>query len=81
MKMQVKDSALANSRFVFNQVLFLAVNFHQLNLTRGGSYLLFPDRISSKKAVITQKNKEGEECFEWAVLGALHHENVDLHQE
>ena len=33
MGMQVKNLALANSRFVFDQVLFLDINFHQLNLT------------------------------------------------
>ena len=37
MRTQIENPALANSRFVFNEVLFLDVNFHQLNLTRGGS--------------------------------------------
>ena len=32
MKTQIKNPALANSRFVSDQVLFLDVNFHQLNL-------------------------------------------------
>ena len=30
-----KNPALANSRFMFDQVLFLYINFHLLNLTRG----------------------------------------------
>ena len=37
---QIMNPALVNSRFVFDQVLFQDVNFHQLNLTRGSSYLL-----------------------------------------
>ena len=65
---QVENSVLANSRFVFDRVLFLDVNFHQLNLTQGSSYLPLPDWISSKKAVINPQNEEDEECFKWAVL-------------
>ena len=49
MKMQIENPALANSRFVFNEVLFLDVNFHQLNLTRGSSYIPLPDWIASKR--------------------------------
>ena len=70
MRMQVENPALANSRFVFDRVLFLDVNFHQLNLTPGSSYFPLPDWISSKKAVINPKNEEDEECFKWAVLAA-----------
>ena len=39
MNMQIENPALANSRFVFNEVLFLDLNFHLLNLTRGSSYI------------------------------------------
>ena len=38
MKTQIDNPALANSRFVFDEVLFLDVNFHWLDLTRGSSY-------------------------------------------
>ena len=34
MKFQIENPALLNSRFVFDEVLYLDVNFHQLNLTR-----------------------------------------------
>ena len=33
MKTQVKNLALANSRFMFDRALFLDINFHKLNLT------------------------------------------------
>ena len=56
MKMQVENLTLANSRFVFDRVLLLDINFHKLNLTRGSSYLPLPDWILSKKAVINLKN-------------------------
>ena len=41
-KMQIENPALTNSRFVFDEVLFIDVNFYQLNLTRGSSYILLP---------------------------------------
>ena len=66
---------------MLDRVLFLDINFHKLNLTRGSSYLPLPDWILSKKAVINPKNEKDEECIKWAVLMALHHQNIDLHLE
>ena len=43
MKTQIENRALLNSRFRFNEVLFLDINFHWLNLMRGNSYLPLPD--------------------------------------
>ena len=40
---QIENPVLLNSRFRFDEVLFLDINFHWLNLTRGSSYLLLPD--------------------------------------
>ena len=34
-----------------------------------------PEWIKSKKAVINPQNKD-EECFKWAVIAALHHEDI-----
>ena len=39
MKFQIENPALLNSRNVFDEFMYLDVNFHQLNLTRGSSYL------------------------------------------
>ena len=39
MKTQIENPALANSRFRFDEVLFLDANLHHLNLTRGSSYV------------------------------------------
>ena len=76
MRTQIENPALRNSRFVFNEILFLDVNFHQLNLTRGSSYIPLPSWIASKKAVINPKNENEEECFKWAVIAALHHKEI-----
>ena len=58
---------LLNSRFRFDEVLFLVISFHHLNLTRGSSYLPLPDWLARKKAIINPQNDD-EECFKWAVI-------------
>ena len=51
MKTQIEIPALANSRFRFNVVLFLDINFHWLNLTRGSSYIPLPNWVMKNKAI------------------------------
>ena len=57
MKFQIENPALLDSRFVFDEFLYLDVNFHQLNLTRGSSYLPLPDWLASKKAIVNPHNE------------------------
>ena len=64
MKTQIENPALLNSRFRFDEALFLDVNFHRLNLNRGSSYLPLPDWLVRKKAIINPQNDD-EECFKW----------------
>ena len=49
MKQQIKNPALSNSRFVFDEVLHMDVDFHRLNLTRGSSYLPLPEWLARKR--------------------------------
>ena len=69
MKFQIENPALLNSRFVFDEFLYLDVNFHQLNLTRGSSYLPLPERLARKKAIVNPHN-DHEECFKWSVIAS-----------
>ena len=69
MKFQIENPALLNSRFVFDVFLYLDVNFLQLNLTRGSSYLQLPDWLVRKKAIVNTHNDD-EECFKWSVIAA-----------
>ena len=81
MQRQIENPALVNSRFVFDEVLFLNVSFYQLNLTRDSSYIPLPSWIANKKAVINPKNENDEECFKWAVTVALHYKEIKSHAE
>ena len=80
MKGQIENPALLNSRFVFDEVLHMDVDFHQLNFTRGSSYLPLRDWLTKKKAIINPCN-EDQECFKWAVIAASRWEDIDSHPE
>ena len=69
MKFQIENPVLLNSWFVFDEFLYLEVNFHQLNLTRGSSYLPLPDWLARKKVIVNPHNND-EECFKWSVITA-----------
>ena len=80
MKTQIENPVLLNSRFVFDEVLFLDINFHQLNLMRGSSYLPLPNYMVKKKAVINPQNRD-KECFKWAFIAADRWMDIDSHPE
>ena len=69
MKFQIENPALLNSRLVFDEFLYLDVNFHQLNLMRDSSYLPLPDWLGRKKSIVNPHNDD-EECFKWSVIAA-----------
>ena len=81
MKIQEENPALANGRFIFDEFLFLDVNFHQLDLTRGSSYLPLQGWLADKRAIIDPKNEINEECFKMSVIAALIHEEIKSHPE
>ena len=81
MMTQIEKPALANSRFRFNKVLFIDINFYQFNLTQSSSNLPLPDWVSRKGEVINPKNESDEECFKWAVIAALHHVHIKSHSK
>ena len=80
MKTDIENPALLNSRFVSSEVLYIDVNFHQLNLMRGSSYLPLPDYIANRKMMINPRNDD-EECFKWSVIAADRWMDIGSHPE
>ena len=76
MKQQIENPALRDSKFVFDRIIHMDINFHRLNLTRGSSYIPLPDWLAKKKAIINPKNSDLE-CFKWAVIAAMRWEEID----
>ena len=75
-KKQIKNPALRDSKFVFDWIIHMDIDFHRLNLTRGSSYIPLPDWLAKKKAIINPKNSDLE-CFKWAVTAAMRWEEID----
>ena len=76
MAQQIENPALRNSKFVFDRILHMDIDFHRLNLTRGSSYILLPDWVMKKKAIINPRNSDME-CFKWAIIAAMKWESID----
>ena len=76
MAQQVENPALKVSKFVFDSIMHMDISMHRLNLTRGSSYILLPDWLAKKKAIINPKNLD-EKCFKWSVIAALKWEEID----
>ena len=62
MVQQIKNPALKDSKVLFDEVMHMNIDFHRLNLTRGSSYLPFPEWLAKKGAIINPKNSDME-CF------------------
>ena len=75
MAQQIENPALSDSKFVFDEVLHMDINFYRLNLTRGSSYLPLPDRLARKSAIINPKNSDLK-CFKWAIIAAMRWEEI-----
>ena len=80
MAQQVENPALRNSKFVFDRVLYMDMDFHRLNLTRGSSYIPLPDWLMKKKAIINPRNLDME-SFKWAVIAAMKWEEIGNNPE
>ena len=74
-KTQVENPRMLESGFTLDKIMHLHINFHRLVLTRGGFYNELPKWIKSKKAVINPQKKD-EECFKWAIITTLYHEEI-----
>ena len=76
MAQQIENPALLDSKFIFDEVIRMDVDFHRLNLMRGSSYLPLPDWLAKKKAIINPNNSDLE-CFKWAVIAPMRWEEID----
>ena len=70
MYQQIENPVLRDSKFVFDGVIHMDIDFHRLNLTRGSSYMPLPDWLAKKGVIINPKNSDME-CFKWAVIAAM----------
>ena len=80
MYQQIENPALRDSKFAFDGIIWMDIDFHRLNLTRGSSYIPLPDCLAKKDAIINPNNSDME-CFKWAVIAAMKWRDIDNHPE
>ena len=64
------------SNYTFESVDILGIHFHNTKLKRGSTYLDSPRWIKNKHAIINPKNIKDNECFKYAIIAALHHQET-----
>ena len=79
-KTQVENPRKPESGFSLDKIMNLYINFQRLALTQGDSFIELPEWLKSKKAVMKPQNKD-EGYFKWAVIAALHHEEIKKDHE
>ena len=78
MYQQIEQPAPRDSKFVFDGVIHMDIDFHRLNLTRGSSYIPLPKWLAKKGTIINPNNSDME-CFKWAVIAAMKWKDIDNH--
>ena len=56
-------------------------HLHKISLNRGSSYIKSPKWIKNKGVTINLKNTKDNNCFQYAIIASLHHNNIDHHPE
>ena len=54
----------------------LEYHFHKIIQNRGSSYIDSHEWLKNKKATINPKSTIDEECFKYAIIAALHHQEI-----
>ena len=74
---QKEEQILRNgSNYTFESVDVLGIHFHNIKLKRGRTYIDSPAWIQNKHATINPKNIKDYECFKYAIIAALHHQEI-----
>ena len=74
------EEKMRGSDFFYYSVDLLYSKFHGIRLNQGGSYIVSPDWLNTKKATINRKNND-DKCFQHAVPLAQIHEQIKNHPE
>ena len=75
------ETKMRGSSFTFERIDSLDYHLHKISLNRGSSYIKSPEWIRNKGVTINPKNTEDNNCFQYAVIASLHHNNIDHHPE
>ena len=75
------ETKMRGSSFIFDHIDLLEHDFHRVTLNGGSSYTESPKWLKNKGVTINPKNTKDNNCFPYAIVAALNHQNIDHHQE
>ena len=75
------ETKMRGSSFTFDHIDLLEYHLHRISLNRGSSYIESSEWIKNKGATINPKNTKDNNCFQYAIIAALNHQNIDHHPE
>ena len=67
---------MKRSGFIFERADLLEYRLHKISLNRGSSYIISPQWLKIKGATIYPENTMDNECFNYAIIAALHHQEI-----
>ena len=67
------EESMRGSEFIFDSVDALYYDLNKISLSRGESYIDFPEWLKNKKTLINPKNNN-DKCFQYALILALNYE-------
>ena len=74
------EKSMKRNKFVFDSVDALCYDLNKISLSRGGSYIDFPEWLKNRKATINSKNNN-DKCFQYGLAVALSHEQIKIHPD
>ena len=75
------ETKMRGSSFTFDHIDLLEYHLHKISLNRGSSNIESPEWIKNKGVTINPKNTKDNNCFQYAIIAALNHQNIDHHPE
>lgn len=72
---KVDEVLIEGSGFTLNRIEHLRVQIFKYEPLCGSGDIKLPKKLRNKRAVVNLKNTY-DECFKWAILSALHHDEV-----
>ena len=73
---QAIETNQKGSGFTHESVALLYYYFQKIDIRRGKSYIMSPNWIVSKKAIINPKNEKDNECFKWSIIAGLNYNKI-----
>ena len=64
------------SHFTFDGVNASYYDLNKISLSRGRSYIDFPEWLKTKKATINPQNEKYGKCFQYALTVALNYKQI-----